>query len=247
MSNLDKFENQRESKLDELFGTLPVESEIIVKLPSEGRFYPSLKPTVTITPIKFEDEKRMAINLKNKLNPINIILANCVPQVDISSLLILDKLFILLKLREISYGEKYPASITCPNCDNSSDVNIDLSKLIVNYIPEEITDPREFILPKLKKSIKVRFPRVKDEEYLGTQEATYSNIWRFVLELNGVTDPIFINKAIPKMHIMDVKTILSNILRPDLGLEPKFIFECGSCSVESTISIPINENFFLVT
>lgn len=247
MSNLDKFADQRDSRLEQLFGDLPSETDTIVRLPSEGRFYTIKNSEVTITSIKFEDEKNLASNIKNNTNPINLILSKCVKGVDVNSLLLMDKMYLLLKIREISYGADYPAEITCPNCNTKSEIKINLSNLFINELPPGLEDPREIELPKLKKKAKVRFPRVSDEGNFTNVEQTYNNIWRFIPELNGITDPVFIAKAIPKMHIMDVKFILSQIMRSDLGLNPKFIFECGSCGTESKLEVPINENFFSVT
>jgi len=247
MANLDKFQPDRDSRLEKLFGDVPLEADVIVKLPSEGRFYVGGSSEVTVTPIKFEDEKQLSVSVKNGINPINLILSKCVKGVDPAGLLLIDKLLLLLKIREISYGEEYPAIVVCPKCGTESDININLSKLIINYIPQEISDPREITLPKLKKTVKVRFPRVSDEQYLNTQEQIYNNIWRFVTELDGAADPVFISKAIPKMHIRDIKFILNHIMRNDLGLDPKFILECGACGGESELTVPINENFFSVT
>jgi hypothetical protein len=247
MSNLDKFADQRDSRLDQLFGEIPAETDIIVRLPSEGRFYSNKTPEVTITSIKFEDEKTLASSSKNNINPINLILSKCVKGVEVNSLLLIDKLFLLLKIREISYGAEYPAEITCPHCTAKSEIKINLSDLMVNTIPPGIEDPREIELPKLKKKAKVRFPRISDEANFITNEQTYNNLWRFVVELNGITDPVFISKAIPKMHIMDIKYIISQVVRSDLGLNPKFIFGCGYCEEESKMEVPINENFFSVT
>ena len=246
MSNLDKFADQRDSRLEQLFGDIPSETEITIKLPSEGKFYTSKVGDVTITPIKFEDEKSLISSLKNNVNPVNLILGKCVKNLDVNSLLLIDKLFILLKIREISYGAEYPAAITCPECETKSEVNIHLDQLLINYIPNDLEDPRTINLPKLKKSAKVRFPRVSDEVYLNNHQQIYDNIWRFVTELNEITDPVFINKAIPKMHIMDIKYLLGQILRSDLGLNPKFIFECGMCGKDTEMEVPINENFFSV-
>ena len=247
MSNLDKFQPDRDSRLEKLFGNLPLEADVTIKLPSKGKFYANKKEDVVITPIKFEDEKQLTVSVKNGLNPINLILSKCVKDLDINSLILLDKLLILLKIREISYGETYPAVATCPKCAVKSEIEIDLTKLIINYIPDDIEDPREIMLPKLKKKAKVRFPRVADEQYLETQNDVYSNIWRFVTDLDGSQDPVFIAKAIPKMPIRDIKFILNHIMRNDLGLDPKFILECADCGHESEMGVPINENFFSVT
>lgn len=247
MTNLDKFQPDRESQLSKLFGDVPLESEVIVRLPSEGRFYPGGTSEVVISPIKFEDEKQLATSVRNGINPVNLMLSKCVKGMDPNVLLLIDKLVLLLKIREISYGESYPCHVACPKCSAESDITVDLSKLIINYIPQDISDPREITLPKLKKTAKVKFPRVADEKFLNSQEDIYNNLWRFVVEIDGVSDPVFIAKAIPKMHIRDIKYILGQVMRVDLGLDPKFILQCVDCGGESLITVPINENFFSVT
>jgi hypothetical protein len=247
MSELDKFSSARDSHLEKLFGSMPAEIDVVVTLPSMGKFYTNKSPTVTISPIKFEDEKQITISSKNNINPVNYILSKCVKGLDVGSMLLMDKFYLLLRVREISYGETYPAIITCPHCKAESDVSINLTNLLVNGIPDDVGDPREIKLPKLQVAAKVKFPRVADEVYLDNATKVYDNLWRFVLSLDGNTDPAFISKAIPKMSIKDVKFILNNVLRSDLGLNPKFIFECDSCGAESQLEVPINENFFSVT
>lgn len=247
MKELDPNKENRDSRLEQLFGELPTETETIVNLPSEGRFYANKTSQVNITPITFEDEKQLSTSVKNRINPVNLIISKCTKGIDTNNLLLMDKLYLLLKIREISYGSKYPAGIACPKCSAETEVTIDLSDLITNKLDIELTDPREVTLPKLKKPVKVRFPRVYDEQYLNSQEQIYNNIWRFVTELNGIKDPVFINKAIPKMHIMDIKFMINHIMRPDLGLDPRFMYECGFCGATSEMAVPISENFFSVT
>lgn len=248
MSNLDKFQSkERDSRLDSLFENSPVDLDLLVKLPSLGKFYKIGRSSILIGAIKFEDEKQLTLGTKNGINPINLILSKCVREVDFNELLLVDKMLLLLKIREISYGATYPASVICNKCKVESEIEMDLSKLLITTIPEDLEDPREILLPLLNKKIKVRFPRVKDEEFLNSQEQIYSNIWRFVTSLDGVEDPVFISKAIPRMHIRDIKTILKNIMRSDLGLDPKFIFECANCGGETEMVVPINESFFSVT
>ena len=67
------------------------------------------------------------------------------------------------------------------------------------------------------------------------------------MELNGSTDPVFIAKAIPKLPIMDVKKLIKEIMREDLGLSPKFLLDCDKCGKISEMEVPINENFFSVS
>ena len=121
MANLDKFQDQRDSRLEKLFGEIPLEADVIVRLPSLGKYYANNTPEVTISPIKFEDEKQLTTSVRNGLNPVNLILSKCVAGVDHNNLLLMDKLLLLLKIREISYGETYPAAVTCPKCYTQSE------------------------------------------------------------------------------------------------------------------------------
>ena len=74
MSNIPNFSDQQNNKLELMFGDLPQETEIFVKLPSLGKFYTNKVSDVKIKPIKFEDEKHLSVALKNDQNPVNFIL-----------------------------------------------------------------------------------------------------------------------------------------------------------------------------
>lgn len=249
MTNLPNFAEEHNNKLEQLFGNLPTETDISVTLPSLGKFYTSKSRDVIISPIKFEDEKQLSVAIKNRQNPINIILSKCVKGVDINNLLILDKLYLLLKIREISYGHKYPAEVTCSHCGHKSEIEVDLSKIMVNYMPEDFEDPREITLPTLNKKVVLRFPRISDEKSIETIKSTYDNLYRFILKFDGNDNPVFINKALnhQKMPISDIKIILREITRDDLGLVPKFMLQCENCGEESVLEVPITEDFFSVT
>ena len=236
-----------QDQVAKLFEGTPTEADMIVSLPSQGHFYQNKQATVTITPIKFEDEKQISITLKNNDNPLSYILQRCIKDFPVNNLLLLDKQYLLLKIREISYGSEYPVEVTCPKCGFEHSIKINLGDLLVNEISKDLTDPRTIKLPKLKKDVEVRFPRVSDEQWLTTENSIFQNLWRFILKINGNSDPVFIAEVIKKLHVMDVKFIMHNITRTDLGLNPQFELDCSKCSRISKINVPINENFFLVT
>lgn len=238
--------DEREAILEKLLEHVPAETEQIVNLPSESRFYNGITQ-VSIKPMTFEHEKNVVANLKKDIDPINTLLADCVKGINVSELLIFDKVYLLMKLRQISYGDEYKFKIECPKCTRESDVEMSLNDMIINKLPEDLTDPREIILPVSKRKIKLRFPRVKDEVYLNTTELVNENFYRFVKSVEGIDDVLLINRFVKKLPLKDAKTIIHEMMRPDLGLDPKVSFECPACKKETVVSIPITSNFFSVT
>lgn len=232
----------KEQIINDLLSELPIDSEITVELPSECRGY-SLedggKP-VTIRPMNFEDEK-MVVNSKKGQDPTNILLSRCVSNVKVGDLYAMDKLYLLMKLREISYGDDYKTLLICKHCAAENPSTVQLSQLNVNPVPDDFTDPVEIYLPGIKKKAKVRLPRVKDELYLNEQ--VYDNLWRFVTEIDGHRDKSVIAPVLKKVPIIDTKVILK-AMRSDYGLDTLIKFTCTECGEVSVVDLPIDANFF---
>ena len=160
----------------------------------------------------------------------------------------MDKIFLLMKVREASYGENYNFNITCPNCQSDIRSELVLSEhLNMNQVTDDLQDPREIDLPKLKVKAVVRFPRSKEDVFLKDVDTSYNNLYRFVISINGNSDPVFVSKAIKRMHILDTKKLISEIGKPEYGIDPRFVFECPECSHTETMAIPLDVNFFSVS
>ena len=114
-------------------------------------------------------------------------------------------------------------------------------------IPDDMEDPRTITLPKLKAEVEIRFPRSREESFLKDTETIYANVYKFVVSVQGNKDPVFISKAIKRLHIMDMKKLISEIVQSDYGVDPRFVFECPECKHSETMSIPLDINFFSVS
>ena len=240
-------DNLKQEVIDSILENLPTEVETPVSMPSKCKFYtlPDPASPVSVRPMTFEDEKAIAtIKKADKTDPINYLLSKCVNNLNISDLLLMDKLYLLYKIREVSYGSDYKSIITCPKCFSDSEVNIDISKLLLNEVPDDLSDPRKVRLPTLKKEITLRFPRLKDEKYLNFLENKNIQLWRFIEDIDGHTDKQVISKVIEKLPIKDMHVIISELTKPEYGLDSKINFICGDCEGETVVDIPIGENFF---
>jgi len=236
-----------EDLLDKMFSESEGPNALSVELPSKSRFYNNIEEII-VTPLTFEEEQRI-LNSKGKgTDVINLILKNCVKGVNIPDLMQMDKLFLLLKVREASYGSVYKFNLACPSCGEEIRTEIDVANdLKVNYVPEDFEDPHAIELPKLGVEAVVRLPRNREEGFFSSAESLAKNLYRFVVSLGGETDSVFISKAIKRMHIIDVKTIANEVTKGEFGLDPRFMFECPSCGHNAMMEIPLDASFFSVT
>jgi hypothetical protein len=235
-------------ELDKLFEHLPVEVDKKVILPSNCRFYKN-STGVKIRPMNLEDEKAIALSKGKTKDPINVVLSRCVEGVDIEDLLIIDKLALIFNLRAISYGDIYKTISICSECNAENDMDIPLLSLPIDFIPDSVTDPREIILPILKKRVKVIFPRVSHEEYLYNKELVFNNLWRFVVSIDDITDKTLISKFVSdsRLPLKDVHTIINSISGIGYGVQTKVKFECASCKAHNVVDLPIGPDFFTVS
>jgi len=230
--------------VDEILTDLPSQAAVEVNLPSENKVYTLEDPSspVTLRPMTFEDEKNILGTNKNQ-DPVNIILQQCTTNINISQLLTIDKLYLLMKLREISYGDDYNVLLLCTHCRAENPTVIKLSQLKIIPVPEDFTDPVTITLPSINKEAKVSLPRVKDEKLFADPKEAYSQLWRFVVEIDGHRDKTVVGEVLKKLPIKDTRVIL-NAMKTNFGIETRIKFACNTCKEASVVDLPIDANFF---
>jgi len=230
--------------IDQLLSDVPTNTEIEVELPSECKVYNLEDETgpIMMRPMTFEDEKHI-VTAKADQDPVNVILQRCVTNLKILDLLPIDKLYLIMKLREISYGDDYQCLLLCPNCKEENPAIVKLSELNVNPVPDDFTDPTEVFLPKLNKPAKIKLPRVRDEKLFLNTEKALDELWRFVYEIDGHTDKSILAAVVNKLPLVDIRTIL-NAMKTDFGVDTKIKLNCTSCKEVGVVDLPIDANFF---
>jgi len=234
-----------DQEIEEILENIPSEIEISVDLPSRNKFYNLSDPSspVTVRPMTFEDEKVLASNTSRDKG-INLLLERCVTNVSITQLLLMDKLYLLLKIREVSFGSSYTVSHICPSCQKENELTFEIADFKVTYIPEDLEDPREIELPTLQKTALIRLPRVADEEFIGSVDLLFDNLWRFVKEIAGNKKRAVISKVIQRLPSKDFHIISNAIFDSKYGIDLKGKYACDSCQTVNIAEIPITENFF---
>ena len=243
--NIEKISKEEEVK--RILENMPVELELVVDLPSRGQFYTLKDPNlpITVRSLKFEDEKVVADAGRKKADPVNIMLERCVNNIDVNQLFMFDKLAILLKIREATYGPLYEFSKGCNFCSYEAPVTFDLNELILTEVPEDFTGEEEITLPVLKKKAVIKHPRVSEEKHV--TELSHRNLWRFVISIDGVSQKDVISEVLKKMPLRDVHCLIQEIGGKKYGLDPKIKFTCPECSEEEIIEMPLGTDFFYMS
>ena len=236
--------DEQQDIINNILSEIPSDTAIEITLPSECRIYklPDPEGPITIRPMTFEDEK-MLLSSQNHEDPINLILQRCITNLNIQDILSVDKLYLIMKLRELSYGDDYNTSIICPSCKKDNKVVIRLSELAVTAADDTLVEPKEVVLPVINRKIKIKLPRVRHESIFTDTEKGLNQLWRFVTEIDGHNDKTIIAEVIKKLPLKDVKTILKHF-KTDFGVKTQIKFVCDSCGGASLQEMPINANFF---
>lgn len=240
---MNQTQDKKEDLVNKILEFLPLNSETEIKIPSLGKIYSSIDPSkpITIRPMNFEDEKTIATSKGS--DPLGIVLSRCVSNLPITDLIPADKMFLLLKLREVSYGDEYNFTLHCQNCKIENKASVKISELDIKYADDSFQDPIEVFLTGIKKKAKVRLMKNKDENYFVDQAVGITNLWRFVEEIDGISDKSVISEVIQKLPSKDVKKIILS-MKSDIGVNTKVGFTCNSCSHVNVLELPITSDFF---
>ena len=235
-----------------------------VMLPSKGVFYSGEDgPTdgvLNIRPMTGEEEQILATPRYMKRGTgINMIFQRCVKeQIKPDDLLSVDRTYILIALRNISYGHEYDVEIKCPNCEKKFNCTLRLDQLLVNYCPSDFQPPLVDVLPNSGLKFGWRLPRGKDEnvvtDYREKRAKEYrdaavddSLLFRIAMMLEnveGVKEKQELMILLKKLPIQDVSYLRSIAMDPPFGVDTKCDITCDLCYHDFDVELPLEAGFF---
>lgn len=253
-------------KLDQLLAglkeTIHKYEEVI--FPSRGKFYDdNVAPSNGVIHVRCMTGEEEAIlstpRYIKKGQAINMIFKNCVRENLIpEKLLSIDRTWLLIYLRGISYSADYEVDVKCPACDNKFSHTVDLDTLMVNYCsdnmgPEMLTG----VLPASKYKFTYRLATGKDEtlisEYrekrMRQNDGGSDDTWTFrasllVEDIEGLNEQQALQTLISRLPIDDVSYIRNLITEPLFGVDTKIPILCPMCIEEFEVDMPMEANFF---
>lgn len=214
-----------------------------VELPSRGILYESNATTVKVRPFTYKDERALK-SIQGASNPealLENLLRNCIDGMRVEELTPIDRLYLLFKIRGISYGDEYGISHSCQGCGSENNLNLKISTLNTVDLTEE---DMKFILPDSLQEVEVRYPRIQDENLYSTAEKLMDNMYRFVKSVGGVQDSLIIEQFVRGTTVRDIDTLRNRIFAPKYGMETEFFYNCGECGKRQQVDINLNSNFF---
>jgi hypothetical protein len=168
---------------------------------------------------------------------VNQVLKNCLVRLgettevapkDVLDLLSGDRLFVLVRLRQISFGDEVNLALTCPNrdCGDSNEVRINLEELdVIQYGPE-----REFIfeLPRSKNVVLFGLLDGHMEKRLAAlkEPSIHSAMLMRIKEIDGKAP----NKnTLMELPAFDLTALRAEMQRVDGGIDTTIHTTCSSC------------------
>jgi hypothetical protein len=243
----------------------------IIELPSKGKLYPQGHPlskgTVEIKYMTAKEEDILASqNLIRKGVVLDKLFESVVVEqgLDIGDIFVGDKNAILLATRILGYGAEYEVEVVDPFTGENQKVSIDLSKIQIKEVDEELLSPSnsyDFELPTSKKQIKFRLLTHKDEMDINAEIQALNRLTKgndsavsqelstrlryMIQEVDGNTDRGFINNWVKNSLLARDSRALRNYIQeisPDLDL--KYEFTSDITGETEALDIPFGAGFF---
>ena len=250
---------------DELEGLLQRLTDISsweeIELPSKGKFYTDIPAILHIRPMTGEEEQILATpRWVKKGKAIDMIFSKCIREpIQTEKLLSVDRNFLLIFLRGISYTPEYDVEIKCPECSTSFSTIINLDTINVDECPDAFgLDSLVGELPTTGFGFKYRLATGADEQAVtdyrerrikmfGDQSEDDTLLYRTAVLLDwieGVTNLKEIQVVLKRLPINDVAHLRNTVNEPPFGVDTDIPQVCPACAEEFNIDLPLETNFF---
>jgi hypothetical protein len=242
----------------------------VIELPSKGLIYPKDHPlskgTIELKYMTAKEEDILASqNLIKKGIVLDKLFESVVvePGLDIGDIFIGDKNAILLATRVLGYGPDYEVEITDPFTLEKQQTTIDLSKIQIKEVDDNLLNSEnryEFTLPTSKKKIVFKLLTHKDEVEINKEQQALERLAKgktdissdvtsrlryMIVSVDGNSDRGYVNKWIQNEFLArDTKAFRKYVSEITPDLELKFQFVSDITGEEEALDIPFGVSFF---
>ena len=250
--------------LKELINSLKTSNRVYeeIQLPSKGKFYEGELSSgiIHIRPMTGEEEQILATpRFVKKGQAINMIFERCVQEkIKPQDLLSVDRTYLLIYLRGISYSPEYEVEIKCPECAKKFSTTIDLNSLHLDQCPDEYGPILKDTLPTSKLTFTYRLSTGEDEQEIqdyrdrrikmfGDSAADDTITYRtaqLLIDIDGITNKNELQVLLKNLPINDVSYIRSCVNEPPFGVDTNVEIVCASCLQDFNVDLPLESNFF---
>ena len=225
-------------------------------LPSKSLLYPK-GTQISARPMKVLEIKKLStINEDNADFIVNDTIRRTIRGIKFEDILIADKLFLIMWLRDNSYRDsKYVVEYKCGKCENKGDFHFELSQLEVQYLSDNFTD---VITLNNGRKFKYKFLTIGDEIKINRFKENNNSIGEIDSELLTIAymlDEINVdNKSllekywnITNLSPEEFSYITSYIDKYGMGIKPYINVLCNKCGGSTPVGISFRSDFFFPT
>lgn len=237
-----------------------------IRLPSKGRFYDGRNGpadgVLHVRPMTGEEEQILATpRFVKDGRAINMIFERCMQEeFKAASLLSVDRTYLLVYLRGISYTPQYDVEVRCPNCDRKFATVIDLNTMDVEDCPDDYGPADlEDVMPTSGFKFRYRLATGDDDQRVkayqdrriklaeNVERADDTLMYRTAImidDIEGVTEKKDIQMLLRDLPMNDLAYLRNVVNEPPFGLDTKVEIPCPGCSLEFEIELPMEAGFF---
>lgn len=221
------------------------------KLPSHGKVYSKeINPEGTISSMTTEDEMKKLAPSDKQYKVMSDVIEGCMtekPAMHVYDMCMGDYVYLLHKLRVVTYGKDYKMSVRCPYCGKLINTTINLDELKVREFDESLASLLKVHLPRTDVDIELNMmtPRMQDEiearrremnkKSSGQESGLLITLDAIISSVNGEQlGAIEKEKFIRKLPMLDVNLILKTAekLNLSIGVDNSIKVSCDGCGRE---------------
>lgn len=235
-------------------------------LPSKGLLNPEIPDGIVVQRcMMVSDQKYLLSNNQSSGNQIHQLIQRTITEpkeFDVSALTLPDTLYLLFKLRILSYGSEYKFRTRCPECGRKIDVTVDLSELPVETLEEGFSDSLVVELPHRKDTVYTRVLTNADMDEVNEEikrrkrknpddESAYTlrivksiEKIKIAKDKSELTHPIDIERYVNSLTDLDASAIIAARDSVSFGVAPVVERVCPECKEYIDISLSFSGDFF---
>jgi len=242
---------------------MATEKEVLI--PSLGKLNQDQIPegTIKVRNLTVAEEKLMVSNKLLPTEKIVTVVGKCLvePQnFDINYLPIVDVIYALFEIRNITFKEPYEFQVKCGSCNNAFTHAVNVpDDLDVTFAEKEIEEPFEAKLPDAGNKLGLRYLRAGDQvdiERQGRQRAIrskgqdteYAHILQLSRRIVSLDEekpsPAQVEKFVEGLSVTDAQHIREVTEERDFGIDLNLLMECPICGTVHEEFLRPDANFF---
>lgn len=237
----------------------------VVSLPSKGEVYDKrIDPEIKLRSMTTIEEMKRTSPSNMPYKSMSEVIEDCIVgdnKPSVYDLCLGDYQYLLYKLRVVTYGNTCKLAITCPNCGNVEEQDVDLDSLdLYEYDEESFKDLIYLTLPTSKKEIKLKLttPRILDEierkrneillKHPDDIDPRLSLTIQSLIETvdNRTLNRVQLENFVQNLPMNDVNYILKKAekLNGKLGFDNIIACHCNKCDSNFLSTFRITQEFY---